>query len=60
MKLLGKLNDAIDFCEDEVIVELDLKLSYSELNYIRRLVLTDEYGASLAVDNLKRARQIFK
>lgn len=60
MELLGKLNDAIDFCEDEVITEFDLKLNYSELNYIRRLVLTDEYNTSLAVDNLKRAKQYFE
>lgn len=60
MELLGKLNDAIELCEDEILVELNIKLSYSELNYVRRLILTDEYSQSLAIDNLKRARETFK
>lgn len=57
---LGRLNDAIDFCESEKVEKIEVLLSYSDLNYLRRLIMTDEYGHSLAVDNLKRARETWK
>ena len=52
---LNKLNEAIGFCDNTDTLEANVQLSYAELNYIRRLIMTDNYANELAVDNLRKA-----
>lgn len=56
-KLLGKLNNAIKFCEDENVNEIEVPLTYSELLLLRRYELTEEYSRSISAENLKRGRE---
>lgn len=56
-KLLGKLNNAIKFCEDENVNEIEVPLTYSELLLLRQYELTEEYSRSISAENLKRGRE---
>lgn len=57
-KLLGKLNDAIEFCEDEKVDAIEVHLTYSELLLLRRYEMTDEYSRTLAAENLRKGRDL--
>lgn len=54
--LLGKLNDAINFCEYENELEIEVPLTYSELLLLRKYELTDEYSRQLSAENIKKGR----
>lgn len=58
-ELLGKLNDAIDLCENNKTNETQITLSYAELQLIRRYELTNEYSINLAAENLRNAKRVF-
>lgn len=56
--IVGKLNDAVDFCEDNLFNEAPMKLTYSELRYLRTLVFIDELRTNEAGINLKACRKL--
>lgn len=46
--LLEKLNNAIEFCEDEKVNFTEVPLTYAELQLLRRYELTNDYSTKLA------------
>lgn len=56
--IVGKLNDAVDLCEDNLFNEAPVEFTYSELRYLRTLVLADELRLSEAGVNLRACRKL--
>lgn len=55
---VGKLNDAIDFCEDNLFNEAPVEFTYAELRYLRTLVLADELRLNEEAANLRACRKL--
>lgn len=60
MDLLKKIENAIEFLEEERVSEIEVPLTYAELKGIRKQLLMDELSFKLSKENLKDGREFGK
>lgn len=58
--LLKKLEELIEHCMDSDSLEASIPLTYAEANYIKRLILVDNYSTKISLENLNKARDLKK